>query len=155
MREPMALHSTVTPAFDASSAYRFRSSGVPVDPSALAPEVPEAPEAGSPALDGESADGTHRYRTIWLSDIHLGSGGCQAAYLLDFLRHHESEYLYLVGDIIDGWQLRKGWFWQQAHNDVVQKILRKARKGTQVVYIPGNHDEAARQFCDLAFGDIH
>jgi UDP-2,3-diacylglucosamine pyrophosphatase LpxH len=63
--------------------------------------------------------------------------------------------LYLVGDIIDGWQLRKGWFWPQAHNDVIQKILRKARKGTQVVYIPGNHDEAARQFCDLAFGDIH
>jgi UDP-2,3-diacylglucosamine pyrophosphatase LpxH len=97
----------------------------------------------------------HRYRTIWLSDIHLGSGGCQATYLLDFLRHNDSEYLYLVGDIIDGWQLRKGWFWPQAHNDVIQKILRKARKGTQVVYIPGNHDEAARQFCDLAFGDIH
>ncbi len=98
---------------------------------------------------------THRYRTIWLSDIHLGSSGCQAPYLLDFLRHNESEYLYLVGDIIDGWQLRKGWYWPQAHNDVVQKMLRKARKGTQVIYMPGNHDEAARQFCDLAFGDIH
>ena len=97
---------------------------------------------------------THRYRTIWLSDIHLGSSGCQAPYLLDFLRHNDSEYLYLVGDIIDGWQLKKGWYWPQAHNDVVQKILRKARKGTQVVYIPGNHDEGARQFCDLAFGDI-
>ncbi|MGU7815257.1 UDP-2,3-diacylglucosamine diphosphatase [Burkholderia sp. AW49-1] len=97
---------------------------------------------------------THRYRTIWLSDIHLGSSGCQAPYLLDFLRHNDSEYLYLVGDIIDGWQLKKGWYWPQAHNDVVQKVLRKARKGTQVVYIPGNHDEGARQFCDLAFGDI-
>ncbi|MGU7843055.1 UDP-2,3-diacylglucosamine diphosphatase [Burkholderia sp. AW33-5] len=97
---------------------------------------------------------THRYRTIWLSDIHLGSSGCQASYLLDFLRHNDSEYLYLVGDIIDGWQLKKGWYWPQAHNDVVQKVLRKARKGTQVVYIPGNHDEGARQFCDLAFGDI-
>ncbi|WP_175697366.1 UDP-2,3-diacylglucosamine diphosphatase [Burkholderia ambifaria] len=96
----------------------------------------------------------HRYRTIWLSDIHLGSSGCQAPYLLDFLRHNDSEYLYLVGDIIDGWQLKKGWYWPQAHNDVVQKVLRKARKGTQVVYIPGNHDEGARQFCDLAFGDI-
>ncbi|AOI97442.1 UDP-2,3-diacylglucosamine diphosphatase [Burkholderia sp. LA-2-3-30-S1-D2] len=95
-----------------------------------------------------------RYRTIWLSDIHLGSSGCQAPYLLDFLRHNDSEYLYLVGDIIDGWQLKKGWYWPQAHNDVVQKVLRKARKGTQVVYIPGNHDEGARQFCDLAFGDI-
>ncbi|HWX11462.1 MAG TPA: UDP-2,3-diacylglucosamine diphosphatase [Trinickia sp.] len=96
----------------------------------------------------------HRYRTIWLSDVHLGSSGCQANYLLDFLRHNESEYLYLVGDIIDGWQLKKGWYWPQAHNDVVQKIMRKARKGTQVVYIPGNHDEAAREYCDLAFGEI-
>ena len=96
----------------------------------------------------------NRYRTIWLSDIHLGSTGCQAPYLLDFLRHNESDYLYLVGDIIDGWQLKKSWFWPRAHNDVVQKILRKARKGTQVFYIPGNHDEAARQYCDLAFGDI-
>jgi UDP-2,3-diacylglucosamine pyrophosphatase LpxH len=96
----------------------------------------------------------HRYRTIWLSDIHLGTSGCQADYLLDFLRHNDSEYLYLVGDIIDGWQLKKGWYWPQAHNDVVQKVLRKARKGTQVVYIPGNHDEGARQFCDFAFGDI-
>jgi UDP-2,3-diacylglucosamine pyrophosphatase LpxH len=152
MREPMALHSSVTPAIDPASAYRFRSSGLRVDSQALAPQ---SPDAFGPDVEGEPADAPQRYRTIWLSDIHLGSGGCQASYLLDFLRHHESEYLYLVGDIIDGWQLRKGWFWPQAHNDVVQKILRKARKGTQVVYIPGNHDEAARQFCDLAFGDIH
>ena len=101
--------------------------------------------------DGEAL---HRYRTIWISDIHLGTSGCQAEYLLDFLRHNDAQYLYLVGDIIDGWQLKKGWFWPQAHNDVVQKVLRKARKGTQVIYIPGNHDESARQFCDHAFGDI-
>ncbi|MGF7188953.1 UDP-2,3-diacylglucosamine diphosphatase [Robbsia andropogonis] len=94
------------------------------------------------------------YRTIWLSDIHLGSSGCQADYLLDFLKHNESENLYLVGDIIDGWRLKKGWYWPQAHNDVVQKVLRKARKGTHVIYVPGNHDEMARQFCDIAFGDI-
>ncbi|RKU00397.1 UDP-2,3-diacylglucosamine hydrolase [Burkholderia sp. Nafp2/4-1b] len=106
------------------------------------------------AMHDDPEPSTHRYRTIWLSDIHLGSSGCQAPYLLDFLRHNDSEYLYLVGDIIDGWQLKKGWYWPQAHNDVVQKVLRKARKGTQVVYIPGNHDEGARQFCDLAFGDI-
>src|SRR5438309_2396754 len=120
MREPMALHSSVTPAFDPASAYRFRSSGLRVDPPALAPQSPDASE---PDVEGEPADAPQRYRTIWLSDIHLGSGGCQASYLLDFLRHHESEYLYLVGDVIDGWQLRKGWFWPQAHNDVVQKIL--------------------------------
>ncbi|MCA3849312.1 MAG: UDP-2,3-diacylglucosamine diphosphatase, partial [Burkholderia sp.] len=113
----------------------------------------EPPAAHSTQHEDPDAP-AHRYRTIWLSDIHLGSSGCQAPYLLDFLRHNDSEYLYLVGDIIDGWQLKKGWYWPQAHNDVVQKILRKARKGTQVVYIPGNHDEGARQFCDLAFGDI-
>jgi UDP-2,3-diacylglucosamine pyrophosphatase LpxH len=84
----------------------------------------------------------------------LGTPGCQAKHLLDFLRHTESTYLYLVGDIIDGWQLQRRWYWQQAHNDVIQKVLRKARKGTHVVYIPGNHDEAARHFLDLAFGDI-
>ena len=97
---------------------------------------------------------SHRYRTIWISDVHLGSSGCQAPYLLDFLRCNESESLYLVGDIIDGWQLKKGWYWPTTHNDVIQKILRKARKGTRVIYVPGNHDEAARQFCGLAFGDI-
>ncbi|KWF13628.1 UDP-2,3-diacylglucosamine diphosphatase [Burkholderia ubonensis] len=113
----------------------------------------ELPDASATQRDDHEPS-AHRYRTIWLSDIHLGSSGCQATYLLDFLRHNDSEYLYLVGDIIDGWQLKKGWYWPQAHNDVVQKILRKARKGTQVVYIPGNHDEGARQFCDLAFGDI-
>jgi UDP-2,3-diacylglucosamine pyrophosphatase LpxH len=94
------------------------------------------------------------FRAIWISDTHLGTPGCQAERLLDFLRRTESRYLYLVGDIIDGWQLRRKWYWQQAHNDVIQKILRKARKGTQVVYIPGNHDEAVRHFLDVAFGGI-
>jgi len=95
-----------------------------------------------------------RFRTIWISDIHLGTKGCQADSLLDFLRYTESEYLYLVGDIVDGWQLRKRWYWPQAHNDVVQKVLRRARKGTNVFYIPGNHDEAARDFCGLQFGGV-
>ncbi|HTT08336.1 MAG TPA: UDP-2,3-diacylglucosamine diphosphatase [Gammaproteobacteria bacterium] len=94
------------------------------------------------------------YRAIWISDLHLGTPGCQAKYLLDFLRYNESDFLYLVGDIVDGWQLKRRWFWAQAHNDVIQKILRKARKGTRVVYIPGNHDEAARQFLGYRFGDI-
>ncbi|MFN5791602.1 MAG: UDP-2,3-diacylglucosamine diphosphatase [Burkholderiales bacterium] len=95
-----------------------------------------------------------RYRAIWISDIHLGTPGCKADFLLDFLRCNESKHLYLVGDIIDGWQLKKGWYWRQSHNDVVQKILRKARKGTKVTYIAGNHDEALRQFLGMAFGDI-
>jgi UDP-2,3-diacylglucosamine pyrophosphatase LpxH len=96
----------------------------------------------------------NRYRAIFISDIHLGTSGCKADFLLDFLKSNESRYLYLVGDIIDGWQLKKGWFWKQSHNDVIQKILRKARKGTKVTYIAGNHDEAIRQFAGLAFGDI-
>ena len=97
----------------------------------------------------------HRtYRTIWISDIHLGSKGSQSEHLLEFLKYNDSEYLYLVGNIIDGWRLTKKWYWPQSHNDVIQKILRKARKGTKVFYIPGNHDEGSRSFIGLTFGDI-
>ena len=95
-----------------------------------------------------------RYRTIWISDTHLGSYGAGAAAVLDFLQHTESEMLYLVGDIIDGWQLQKRWYWPQQHNTVIHQILQKAKKGTQVYYIPGNHDEMMRQFIGLRFGDI-
>ncbi|MFJ7565794.1 UDP-2,3-diacylglucosamine diphosphatase [Herminiimonas sp. NPDC097707] len=95
-----------------------------------------------------------RFRTIWISDIHLGTPGCQAQRLLEFLRKTESETLYLVGDIIDGWQLKRRWYWEQAHNDVVQIVLKKAKKGTEVIFIPGNHDEAIREFIDLDFGGI-
>ncbi|HWU97758.1 MAG TPA: UDP-2,3-diacylglucosamine diphosphatase [Oxalicibacterium sp.] len=95
-----------------------------------------------------------RFRTIWISDVHLGTTGCQAQRLLEFLRKTESETLYLVGDIIDGWQLKRRWYWEQAHNDVVQTVLKKAKKGTEVVFVPGNHDEAVRQFIDLDFGGI-
>src|ERR1700733_9404627 len=96
-----------------------------------------------------------RFRSIWISDIHLGTRGCQAALLLDFLKHTESDYLYLVGDIVDGWQLKKRWFWPQAHNDVVQKILRRARKGAKVFFVPGNHDEVFRPYCGLHFGGVY
>jgi UDP-2,3-diacylglucosamine pyrophosphatase LpxH len=106
-----------------------------------------------PAGDPASPRPLH-FRAIWISDIHLGTPGCQASALLDFLRRTESRYLYLVGDIIDGWQLQRRWYWHPSHNDVIQKILRKARKGTEVVYIPGNHDEGARHFLELAFGGI-
>ena len=73
-----------------------------------------------------------QYRTIWISDVHLGTIGCQADYLLDFLKHNEAHTFYLVGDMIDGWRLKKSWYWPQAHNDVIQKILRKVRKGAEV-----------------------
>lgn len=95
-----------------------------------------------------------RYRAVFISDLHLGTPGCQAEALLDFLRASSSERLYLVGDIIDGWQLRRRWYWPQQHNDVVQKLLRRARKGSRVIFVPGNHDEFARQFLDHQFGGI-
>ena len=95
-----------------------------------------------------------RYRAIWISDFHLGTRRAQAHALLDFLRRTESDYLYLVGDIVDNWSLKKTWYWHQSHNDVVQKLLRKARKGTRVVYIPGNHDEGFRDFSGLRFGRV-
>lgn len=102
-------------------------------------------------MDGTA---TYRYRTIWISDLHLGTRGAKAEYLLDFLKRAESETLYLVGDIIDGWRLKKSWYWPQTHNDVVQKLLRKARKGTRVVLIPGNHDEFLRGFTGFELGHI-
>ena len=86
---------------------------------------------------------------LFLSDLHLGTRGCQAYLILDMLRHVEAETIYLVGDIIDGWRLRSGWYWPQAHNDVVQKLLRKVRRGARMVFVPGNHDEFARQFFGL------
>ena len=100
------------------------------------------------------ADQRLRVRTAWISDVHLGTPGCQAVALLAFLRSLECDTLYLVGDIIDGWQLRRTWFWPQAHNDVVQKLLRKARKGTRVVFVPGNHDEFARRYVEHNFGGV-
>jgi hypothetical protein len=70
-----------------------------------------------------------RYRTIWISDVHLGTRGCKAEFLLDFLRQNDAATIYLVGDIIDGWRLKKSWYWPQTHNDVVQKLLRTVRRG--------------------------
>lgn len=93
-------------------------------------------------------------RSAFISDVHLGTPGCQADALLDFLRLLECECLYLVGDVIDGWQLKRRWHWPQAHNDVVQKLLRKVRKGTRVIYVPGNHDEFARRYIGHSFGGV-
>jgi UDP-2,3-diacylglucosamine pyrophosphatase LpxH len=107
-------------------------------------------------LERSSPEGVaqRRWRSIFISDIHLGTPGCRADALLDFLRCTHSDWLFLVGDIIDGWQLRRRWYWPQAHNDVVQKLLRKARKGTRVVFVPGNHDEFARRYVEHNFGGI-
>jgi UDP-2,3-diacylglucosamine pyrophosphatase LpxH len=95
-----------------------------------------------------------RVRTLFLSDLHLGTRGCQAGLLLSFLRDYDADTIYLVGDIVDGWQLRSGWYWPQEHNDVVQKLLRKVRKGARIVYLPGNHDEFLRDYVGMNFGGI-
>lgn len=123
-----------------------------LDPSMLR-SMAEATERAA-VLGPEDEDGPSRYRAVFISDVHLGTPGCQAPALLDFLKHHPSDVLYLVGDIIDGWQLRRRWYWPQAHNDVVQKLLRRARKGCRVVFVPGNHDAFARQFDAHHFGGI-
>src|SRR6266404_7954756 len=99
------------------------------------------------------SDAPTRHRAGWISDAHLGTRGCNAAALLDFLRENDFETLYIVGDLIDIWSLRRGIYWPQQHNDVIQKILRKARKGTRVIYIPGNHDELVVDFCG-AYGNV-
>lgn len=99
------------------------------------------------------SDARH-FRALFLSDIHLGTRGCQADLLLDFLRCHDAETVYLVGDIVDGWRMRRNWHWPQEHNDVVQKLLRKARKGARVVYVPGNHDEFLRDYLGTHFGGV-
>src|SRR5262249_12455486 len=98
--------------------------------------------------------GPKQVRTLFLSDLHLGTRGCQAERLLDFLRHYEAETVYLVGDIVDGWQLKSGWYWPQLHNDVVQKLLRQARKGARLLYLPGNHDEFLHDYYGTHFGGI-
>jgi UDP-2,3-diacylglucosamine pyrophosphatase LpxH len=94
-------------------------------------------------------------RSIFLSDIHLGTRACQADQLLSFLRHHQAEQIYLVGDIVDFWSLSRGIYWPELHNTFVQKILKRARHDVRVVFVPGNHDEALREYAGTDFGDIH
>lgn len=95
-----------------------------------------------------------RFRAIWISDVHLGFKGCRADFLLDFLKSTESDYLYLVGDIIDIWNMKKGLYWPQEHNNVIRTILGKAKRGTKVIYVPGNHDELLRDYHGLVFGNV-
>jgi UDP-2,3-diacylglucosamine pyrophosphatase LpxH len=96
----------------------------------------------------------HRYRAVWISDVHLGTRDSQAEYVLSLLRHVQTEYLYVIGDLIDIWQLRRRWYWPQTFNTVIQKLLRASRKGIRVIYIPGNHDETFRNFRGHHFGGV-
>ena len=107
---------------------------------------------GSDSISEEVPE--RRFRTLFISDVHLGARGSQAERLLDFLRSHDADTIYLVGDIVDGWALKSNWYWPQSHNDFVQKMLRKARKGAKIVYVPGNHDEFLRNYYGTHFGGI-
>ncbi len=114
-----------------------------------------AGRAGSGTTGCAPANRRHRhFRAIFISDLHLGTRGCQAQLVLDFLEHNDSDQLYLVGDILDGWQLKRSWYWPQSHNDVVQKILSKGRNGTKIIYLPGNHDEFLRDYAGVQFGGV-
>ncbi len=97
----------------------------------------------SPGLPGR------HYRAVFISDTHLGTRGCRSDFLADFLRRISCDQLYLVGDIIDGWKLRRSWYWDDAHDEVVRLIVRHARNGAEVIYIPGNHDEMFRSWLSL------
>nr|WP_295659070.1 UDP-2,3-diacylglucosamine diphosphatase [Polymorphobacter sp.] len=112
----------------------------------------------SSAWTGDDDDGHPKrklkFRTVWISDTHLGTSGCNGDLLLDFLKSIQPETLYLVGDIIDGWRLKRGWYWPPRHNDVVRRVLKLANKGTRVVYVPGNHDEVLRDYTGLSFGGV-
>jgi UDP-2,3-diacylglucosamine pyrophosphatase LpxH len=98
--------------------------------------------------------GTKRYRALFVSDLHLGTKACKAEAFLNFLRSSDAERIYLVGDIVDFWRIKRGAYWPQAHNDVLQKLLRRVRKGNDLIFIPGNHDEPMRDYCGARFGGI-
>jgi UDP-2,3-diacylglucosamine pyrophosphatase LpxH len=95
-----------------------------------------------------------KVRSVFISDVHLGFRGCSADFLLDYLKSVDTEYLYLVGDIIDVWNLKRTFFWPQEHNNVLRLILSKAKRGTKVIYVPGNHDEVFREYAGHAFGNL-
>ena len=103
---------------------------------------------------GPSGTPRRRYRTIWISDVHLGTRGCNDRMLIDFLDQVDSHTLFLVGDIIDGWRMKKRYYWPERHNAIVRRIMKRAKRGTEVIYIPGNHDEMFRQFAGMNFGGV-
>jgi hypothetical protein len=103
---------------------------------------------------GPSGTPRRSYRTVWISDVHLGTRGCNDRMLIDFLDHVDSEYLYLVGDIIDGWRMKKRFYWPERHNAIVRRVMKRAKRGTKVIYVPGNHDEMFRQFAGMNFGGV-
>jgi len=128
--------------------------------SAEAPATRDRPDQSHKSLSkldkgiGPSGAPRRSYRTIWISDVHLGTRGCNDRMLIDFLDHVDSDMLYLVGDIIDGWRMKKRYYWPERHNAIVRRLMKRAKRGTDVVYIPGNHDEMFRQFAGMNFGGV-
>ncbi len=116
-------------------------------------DLRQAPSEGGPSV-GPSGAPRRSYRTIWISDVHLGTRGCNDRMLIDFLDHVDSETLYLVGDIIDGWRMKKRFYWPERHSAIVRRVMKRAIRGTRVIYIPGNHDEMFRQFVGMNFGGV-
>ncbi|MXO91381.1 UDP-2,3-diacylglucosamine diphosphatase [Pontixanthobacter aquaemixtae] len=129
---PLGGHGHLLPAFDKVANFPLN-----------APKIPEP-----------SGTDRRKFRTIWISDVHLGTKGCNSGLLIDFLDHTDSETMYLVGDIIDGWRLKKKFYWPAEHNDIVWRILKRAKRGTRIVYVPGNHDEMVRPFSGMNFGGV-
>ena len=129
-------------------------STLPLSRTAFLPGTDRAVLDRQPHVPERIIGDRRRYRTVWVSDIHLGTRGCNARMLIDFFDHVDCETMYLVGDIIDGWRLKKRLFWPPEHNDIVWRVLKRARRGTRVVYIPGNHDEMFRQFAGMDFGGV-
>ena len=119
------------------------------DETATPPKMPKRKQRLGP-----SGTPRRRYRAIFISDIHLGTRGCNAEALLDFLDHVDSDYLYLVGDIIDGWRMKKRFYWPERHSAIIRRVMKRAKHGTKVTYIPGNHDEDFRGFTGLNFGGV-
>jgi UDP-2,3-diacylglucosamine pyrophosphatase LpxH len=130
------------------------ASGIP-DVAALATEADAIATMSAEGQDaGEPRIARLHVRALFISDIHLGTRAAQADRLLDLLRSIETEVIYLVGDIIDFWKVRRGPHWPQAHNDVIQKLLRQVRKGARLILVPGNHDEGLRDYAGLRFGGV-
>jgi len=111
-------------------------------------------QSGAKDFSEPTSGERRKFRTIWISDVHLGTKGCNAELLIDFLDHTDSDTLYLVGDIIDGWRLKKKFYWPSEHNDIVWRILKRAHRGTRIIYVPGNHDEMVRPFSGMNFGGV-
>jgi UDP-2,3-diacylglucosamine pyrophosphatase LpxH len=148
---PMANFSSRHPEARHPGSYNERT---PVPGNNNDPQPGKSPQREQ-NRSGPAQHAPKRHRTLFLSDIHLGTPGCKAEFLLDFLKNNTAETIYLVGDIVDGWRLTRSWFWESLHNDVIRHFVALAQAGTRIVYIPGNHDEVLREYAGHNFAGIY